>query len=176
MIPVMDHADAMAEIQNMAKGGNFKANNTNKENEFMNTMASTRNVNVGKVNNKKSAKVSNRDTGVSPIPQYNAAQSHQKIEREIELDESRDEPKDFTYEIDEQANESVDHSEINQTAFPSGFPFCFCPSSDQRMNVHDKDPRSYQFVPQCWTKRIPAAGRNTFKGEPVYSILLPKNN
>lgn len=172
---VNDQQVALAEIQNLAKGSNFKPNNTNKETAFMNTMASTGNIKFENINNQKSTKGVTRNADISPMPQYSAAQS-KKQEKEIELDESRYDVENYKYEINDQVNESVDHSENNQTAYPVGFPFCLCPNSDHRVDVHEKDPRSYQFVPQCWTRRIPAAGRTTFKGEPVYSIIIPKNN
>lgn len=172
---VSDQMVALAEIQNFAKRGNYKPNNTNKETAFMNTMASTGNLKFENINNQKSTKGITRNADMSPIPQYNAARTYKK-EREVELDASRDDVENYKYEINDQVNESVDHSENNQSSFPVGFPLCLCSNSEHKMDAHDKDPRNYQFVPQCWTKRIPAAGRTTFKGEPVYSIIIPKNN
>ena len=106
-----------------------------------------------------------------PLPMTNPfSQFHPKSEeKEVELlDDNIDDNEDEAIE-NEDPNQS---HEINPTVFPVGFPFWFCPSSDHKITLHDKDPRSYQFVPSCWTKRIPPAGKCTFKGEPVYSIVL----
>jgi hypothetical protein len=76
---------------------------------------------------------------------------------------------------DDEGEDDNENQEVNPTVFPIGFPFCFCPTSDHKITVHDKDPKSYRFVPSCWTRRIPAAGKKTFKGENLFSIVMNKN-
>jgi len=54
------------------------------------------------------------------------------------------------------------------------FPFCFEHNCyGQQLPNHELDPRNYKFLPAEYTKRIAPAGKNTLRGDQLYSVILP---
>ena len=62
---------------------------------------------------------------------------------------------------------------MRSTGKPFNFriPFCLCHKSNE-VPLHELDPRNYKFVPACWMNRIKPAGRETFKSEALYNVIL----
>lgn len=50
-------------------------------------------------------------------------------------------------------------------------PLCELPTG-RKADVKELDPRYYQFAPACWTQRIRPAGRQTYRSENLYNVLV----
>ena len=41
--------------------------------------------------------------------------------------------------------------------------------------AQELDPKTYQYLPSCWTQRIRPAGKVTYKSEALYDVVVQKD-